>query len=131
VATVGDILLQQGVLSPEQLQQAEAHQSGSGGSLAKALIELQLADENQIFEALAVTFGMAYAEVDGASVDPHAAGLLPAERAMELVALPVRFGEGDEVVVAVADPNEQEATAARLQTEIGLPVRSRWRPVGR
>jgi twitching motility protein PilT len=123
VATVGDVLLQQGVLSSEQLQQAEAHQASSGGTLAKALIELQLATESQIFRALAATFGMAYAEVDGGSVDPHAAGLLPAERAHELVALPVRFGDGDEVVVAVADPNDQEATAARLQTEIGLPVR--------
>jgi twitching motility protein PilT len=123
VATVGDVLLQQGVLSSEQLQQAEAHQASSGGTLAKALIELQLATESEIFRALAATFGMAYAEVDGGSVDPHAAGLLPAERAHELVALPVRFGDGDEVVVAVADPNDQEATAARLQTEIGLPVR--------
>jgi twitching motility protein PilT len=123
VATVGDVLLQQGVLSPEQLQRAEAHQTSSGGTLAKALIELQLASESEIFRALAATFGMAYAEVDGGSVDPHAAGLLPADRAQALVALPVRFGDGDEVVVAVADPNDQEATAARLQTEIGLPVR--------
>jgi twitching motility protein PilT len=123
VATVGDVLLQQGVLTPDQLLEAEAHQANSGGTLAKALIELQLANEGQIFRALAATFGMAYAEVDGGSVDPHAAGLLPAERARELVALPVRFGEGDEVVVAVADPNDQEAAAARLQGEIGLPVR--------
>jgi twitching motility protein PilT len=122
VATVGDVLLQQGVLSSEQLQQAEAHQTSSGGTLAKALIELQLATESEIFRALAATFGMAYAEVDGGSVDPHAAGLLPAERAHELLALPVRFGDGDDVIVAVADPNDQEATAARLQTEIGLPV---------
>jgi twitching motility protein PilT len=122
VATVGDILLQRGVLSPEQLEQAEAHQAGTGGSLAKALVDLRLASEAQIFAALAATFGMACAEVDGSSVDPHAAGLLPADRARELVALPVRFGDGDEVVVAVADPNDQEAVAARLQHEIGLPV---------
>jgi hypothetical protein len=106
VATVGEILLQRGVLSPEQLRQAETHQAATGGTIAKALVELRLADERQIFQALATTFGMAYAEVDGGSVDPHAAGLLPAARARELVALPVRFGEADEVVVAVADPNE-------------------------
>jgi twitching motility protein PilT len=123
VATVGDVLLQQGVLTPDQLLEAETHQASSGGTLAKSLIELQLASETQIFRALAATFGMAYAEVDGGSVDPHAAGLLPAARARELVALPVRFGEHDEVVVAFADPNEQEATAARLQAEIGFPVR--------
>jgi twitching motility protein PilT len=123
VATVGEVLLQQGVLTPEQLQQAEAHQADTGGTLARSLVELQLANEPQLFRALAVTFGMAYAEVDGGSVDPHAAGLLPPERARELIALPVRFGDNDEVVVAIADPNDQESTAARLQTEIGFPVR--------
>jgi twitching motility protein PilT len=123
VGTVGDILLQRGAITPEQLQQAEAHQASAGGSLASALVTLGVASEQQIFAAIAGSFGLPAAEVDGASVDPHAAALLPAERARELVALPVRFGERDEVVVAVADPNEQEAQAARLQTEIGFPVR--------
>jgi twitching motility protein PilT len=123
VATVGDVLVEQGTLTPEQLREAEAYQVGTGGTLVQTLVELRLASEAQIFAALAVTFGMVYAEVDGASVDPHAAMLLPADRARELIALPVRFGEGDEVVVAVADPSDQPATAARLQEEIGLPVR--------
>jgi twitching motility protein PilT len=123
VATVGDVLLEQGAVSAEQLQEAQAHQASTGATLVQTLVELRLATEAQIFAALAATFGMASAEVDGGSVDPHAAMLLPVDRARELVALPVRFGEGDEVVVAVADPSEQTATAARLQHEIGLPVR--------
>jgi twitching motility protein PilT len=123
VATVGDVLVEQGTLSPEQLREAETRQASSGATLVQALVELRLVTEAQIFAALAATFGMTSAEVDGGSVDPHAAMLLPAERARELVALPVRFGEGDEVVVAVADPSDQPATAARLQDEIGLPVR--------
>ncbi|MTV25538.1 PilT/PilU family type 4a pilus ATPase [Nitriliruptoraceae bacterium ZYF776] len=121
VAGLGEILVGQGVLTPEQLAQAEAH-AGAGGSLARALVELRLASETDLVRALASTLGMAYAEVDGANVDPHAAAMLPVEAARALTALPVAFGAGDEVVVAVADPNDP-TLADRLSAATGLPVR--------
>ena len=64
---------------------------------------------------------MPYAEVDAASVDPHAAALLPSADAERLTALPVGFSPDDDVVVAVADPNDPQLLDA-LQQAIGLPV---------
>ncbi len=122
VAGLGELLVQQGVVTPDQLQQAEHHLQERGGNLAGALLELRLATEGDLVRAFATSLGIGYAEVDGASVDPHCVGLLPAATARELTALPVRFGDGNDVVVAIADPNAREAIAQRLQTEIGLPV---------
>ena len=122
MAGLGDILVQQGVLTPDDLQQAEAHLAANGGSLAKSLIEQRLATEADLVRALATTLGLAYVEVDGASVDPHAVGLVSATTVRELTALPVRFGDADDVVVAIADPSDRETVTARLQEEIGLPV---------
>ncbi len=120
MAGLGDILVSQGVLTDDQLNQAESH-AGPGGSLAKALIELRLADEADLVRALAASLGMPYAEVDAASVDPHAAALLPSADAERLTALPVGFSPDDDVVVAVADPNDSQLIDA-LQLAIGLPV---------
>jgi twitching motility protein PilT len=120
VAGLGEILVDQGVLQPEQLQHATAH-AGEGGSLARALVELGYAGEADLVRAFATNLGMPYAEVDAGNVDPNAAGLLPVEVAASLVALPVGFGEGDSVLVAVADPNAPELVG-KLQAEIGLPV---------
>jgi hypothetical protein len=80
VAGLGDILVAQGVLSPEQLEDAETRLASSGGTLAKTLIELRYATEGDLVRALAATLGLPFAEVGGGDVDPHAASLLPARR---------------------------------------------------
>ncbi|MFP5308306.1 MAG: PilT/PilU family type 4a pilus ATPase [Actinomycetes bacterium] len=118
---LGEILVDQGVLSQEQLAQAVQHQQTTGGSLAKSLVELRLADEADLVKALAARLGMPYVEVGPGSVDPTAAQLVPRSLAAELEALPVAFGEGDELVVAIGDPNNSGAKE-RIEAETGLRV---------
>jgi twitching motility protein PilT len=122
MAGLGDILVEQGVLTPMQLEQAETHRQASGGNLTKALVELRLANEEDLVRAFATTLGMPYAAVDGGSVDPNAAALLPADIARELTALPVRFGDANDVIVAIADPGAREDMPAKLTAAMGLPV---------
>ncbi len=119
---LGEILVEQGVLDAEQLAKAEARQQQLGSSLAKALVELGLASENDLVRALAAKLGMEYANVDGTSVERDAAQMISRTTAEQLLALPVRFGEGDELVVAVADPGNQQAKT-KIEAETGLPVR--------
>jgi twitching motility protein PilT len=122
MAGLGDILVEQGVLTPVQLEQAETHRQASGSNLTKALVELRLANEEDLVRAFATTLGMPYAAVDGGSVDPNAAALLPADIARELTALPVRFGDANDVIVAIADPTSREDMPAKLTAAMGLPV---------
>jgi hypothetical protein len=58
VAGLGEILVEQGVLSPEQLQQVQERVGASGGSLAKTVVELRLATEADLVRALATTLGI-------------------------------------------------------------------------
>jgi twitching motility protein PilT len=119
---LGDALVAQGVLTPDQLHEAEQRRHEYGGSLAKTLIQLQLADERSLLRGLASTMGMDYLDVDARSVDPSAAALVPAEQLEQLQALPVGFSDGDELLVAVSDPNRRDV-AERIGQLTGLPVR--------
>ncbi|MBW3663965.1 MAG: PilT/PilU family type 4a pilus ATPase [Actinobacteria bacterium] len=118
---LGEILVQQGVIDEGQLATATEHQQSSGGTLAKSLIELGLATEIDLVRALAARLGMPYAEVSGGAVDPTAAQMVSRALAEELEALPVRFGDGDELVVAVADPKNTRAKE-KIEAETGLAV---------
>ncbi len=118
---LGEILVDQGVIDGSQLQQATERQQASGGSLAKALVELGYATENDLVKALATKLGMPYADVDGSTIDEMAASMVSRSIATELTALPVRFGQGDELIVAVADPNNH-AAKEKIEAETGLPV---------
>ncbi|MEX2548649.1 MAG: PilT/PilU family type 4a pilus ATPase [Nitriliruptoraceae bacterium] len=122
MAGLAELLVDQGVVGEEDLARAETHRAESGGNLAQSLVALGLASEGDLVRAFASSIGLAYAEVDGGSIDQHAAALLPGTLAQELTALPIGFGDGNEVIVAIADPNAREELSSRLQSEIGLPV---------
>ncbi|MBS3941948.1 MAG: PilT/PilU family type 4a pilus ATPase [Actinobacteria bacterium] len=119
---LGEALVDGGVLSPDQLRWAEERSAAGEGSLPKVLLDHRLAGESDLVRALAATLGMPYAEVAAAHVDPHAAGLLSGEVARALIALPVGFGDDDEIVVAIADPHDS-GLRDRLAQELGMPVR--------
>jgi twitching motility protein PilT len=111
--TLGDILLERGVIDESGLAAATAALPEHGGSMGKALLAEGLATERQLFEAIAVQVGL--------PVDPSAASLLPRDVAREVCALPVAFGDADELIVAVADPNNQ-AGLQRVADVTGLRV---------
>ena len=108
---LGQVLVQQGVLTPETLARAEQVQAERGQSLGKTLVELQMATEADIVEAVAATIGMRFVDVSPGQVDPMAAGLMPRDLARSLMALPVQFGDGNSVIVAMADPANSQALA--------------------
>jgi hypothetical protein len=121
VPGLGDILVQHGVIDQQQLATAEAHQSKQGGSLAKSLFELGMATEGQLMQALATSLGMEYVDVSAGSVDRNVVAMLSQQTAEELTVLPVRFGGADDVIVAVAEPVNDEVLQ-RLASELGTTV---------
>ncbi|GGI07353.1 PilT/PilU family type 4a pilus ATPase [Egicoccus halophilus] len=121
MSALGDALVQQGTLRPEQVRWAEQLAATGGGSLPKVLMEHRLADERTLVRALALTLGMSYVDVDSSSVDVEVAALLPGPLAAELGALPIGIGPDDRVVVAVADPKDV-TLRARVQDALAVPV---------
>jgi twitching motility protein PilT len=120
--SLGTILLEQGVVDRHGLEQAESLRKETGATLGKALLDLGLADEADLMRALATEVGMEFVDVAAGAIDPHAAEMLPRSLAEQLEAVPVAFGEGDELVVAITNPSNA-AVRGQIEAATGLSVR--------
>lgn len=99
---------------------AAAQQSAaSGTSLLRTLVSMGAVSEAQVVATVAAQLGLPFADTAPGAVDPAAAALLPSDEARELGALPVAFGQDNDVIVALADPGN-EAALARVSALSGL-----------
>lgn len=117
---LGALLVQQGLLRPEQLDRALDVQRGTGRRLGDVLIELGFVFEQDIARAIAIQNDVPYLDLQASSVDPLAARRMRADVGEWLRAIPVRF-EDDALLVAVADPFETPRRT--LVAETGCKVR--------
>ncbi len=111
-ASLGDMLVQQGVMTGDQWVTAQEHARAKGASPARSLLELGFATETDLGRVLASQFDMDFVEIGPNTVEHDAVQLLPRHLAEQHLAMPVRFGlDGRSIVVAVADPNNAKARA--------------------
>ncbi|HEX9774953.1 MAG TPA: ATPase, T2SS/T4P/T4SS family [Actinomycetota bacterium] len=101
--SLGEILLEGGAISHEQLSEARAEHDRSGKSLGRILLERGMVDESALVRALATQIGLNFVDLEEIQVDPSAASLIPADVAKRYMAIPIAFEE-ESLVVAMADP---------------------------
>ncbi|MGI8874012.1 MAG: PilT/PilU family type 4a pilus ATPase [Egibacteraceae bacterium] len=118
---LGQTLVQDGLIDHYALERATAHHQATGATLSRALAELGIVDERTVTQHLSQRAGLPFVEIQPATVDPSAAGLLAQEDAMRLGALPVSFTSSHELLVAVSDLDTPDV-AAELAALTGLPV---------
>lgn len=103
---LGDVLVDAGVLTPEQLSEVLASQQSATGrrrKLGELLVESGIADERTIARALADQLGLTVADLSRMAVDPEVVRTLPRQVAERTRVVPLeRTSSG--LVVAVADP---------------------------
>ncbi|HEU5298980.1 MAG TPA: ATPase, T2SS/T4P/T4SS family [bacterium] len=100
---IGDILVEGGVVTPEQLHEALARQRRTRERLGRVLVEMGAATELQIAQALADQLGLRFINLAGQRLDPAAIRLVPEVLARKRRIVPVSF-DGDSLLVALADP---------------------------
>ncbi len=100
---LGDILLEGGLVTPEQLALALAEHRAQGRSLGRVLVELGTLTESQLVAALATQIGLKFVDLNDFAVDGSAVGRVPENVARRHYAIPVGFEDG-KLVVAMADP---------------------------
>jgi type IV pilus assembly protein PilB len=102
---LGQLLIDRGIIAPEQLQRAldEQRHSNAQKLLGEIIVERGMATEEQICEALANTYGVPFARVTPRITDPKAIGLLPKEFLEQHTVLPL-FCVENTLTVAVAEP---------------------------
>jgi type IV pilus assembly protein PilB len=105
------VLVERGILSPAQLQEAALQQPASGKPLRSLLTELGMAHEWQIATFLAEAAGLKTVDLRRADPDPNLSALVPEDLARTYCALAVDLNDGV-AVVAIADPFDQAAVDA-------------------
>ena len=101
---LGDVLLDQGLVSVDDLERARAEQGRSGASLGRVLLELDLCSEAGLMAALATQLGLEFVELADRQVDTLAAASLPATLCRRYGVLPIAYHEDGRLVVAMSDP---------------------------
>ncbi|HDZ69427.1 MAG TPA: type II/IV secretion system protein [Phycisphaerales bacterium] len=102
---LGQLLLAQGIVTPEQIEKALAEQNEKGHRklLGELLVEMGYCTENQIALALAQSYSVPYAQVNPKICDAKAIDILPREFLEEHIVLPL-FKVYDVLTVAVSEP---------------------------
>jgi type IV pilus assembly protein PilB len=102
---LGQLLLDKGLIKPEQLERALEEQKRSNHQklLGEIVVELRICTEDQVTEALALGYGVPYARVSPRIADPRAIALLPKEFLEKHQVLPLFLVEAM-LTVAVSEP---------------------------
>jgi len=120
---LGQILINSGVLTEEQLQQALIHQKGSNKRLGSILVENHFLAEMQIIRSLEQQLSIPYLDLSSVSVDPALSSLVPEELARTNFIVPIKR-EGSVLTVATADPLDYNGI-----NDIGIYTRLKVNPV--
>jgi type IV pilus assembly protein PilB len=102
---LGEILLQKGIITAEQIDEVLTRQSNSGHQklLGELLVEKGYCTENDISSALAEAYGVPYAQISPKICDPNIIEILPRDFLEEHCVLPL-FKVGEVLTVAVSEP---------------------------
>lgn len=100
---LGEILLDEGLVTEAQLLAALDEQNALGMSLGRTLVELGILTESQLVRALAAQVGMEFVDLDEYPVDRAAVATVPATVCRRHSVLPVALRDGA-LVLATPDP---------------------------
>ena len=104
-AKAWNILVSQGKLTEEQLQQALETQKNTPMELGQALVSLGFISEADLAQAQAQRLNLDYVDLTEANVDREAVGLVPEKLLRRHNALPL-YREDGRLVVAMSDPTD-------------------------
>jgi len=121
---LGEILLQQGLLTEQQLSASLEEQRKSGRKLGRVFVDKGFVSEEQISTALAKQLQVPYVNLKQFTVKPEVASRLPEVQARRFRAIILEDG-GAYYRVAMADPTDlfaYDEIARALKREIQLAV---------
>ncbi len=113
---LGDLLVEEGIVTDQQVEQALSAQKQTGRKLGDTLIQLGFLSETQMLEFLSQQLSLPLIDLSRADVDIDAVQLLPEVHARRMRAL-IIGKHGDTLRVAMSDPADlsaQESLFGRL-----------------
>ncbi|MBI4590809.1 MAG: type IV-A pilus assembly ATPase PilB [Candidatus Rokubacteria bacterium] len=100
---LGDLLVNEGLISQEQLQRTLSEQKGTNEKLGSILVRLGIIHEDQLIAFLSRQYGIPSITLSQLDIDPEVVKLVPAQIAKKYEVLPVKR-TGNALTLAMADP---------------------------
>ena len=105
---LGDLLVQEHIISEAQLQQALSEQRNTGKKLGRTLIDLSSITEQQLLQFLSHQLNIPFLDISKRAIATEVVSLLPEVQARRYRALVVE-DKGDSVLIAMSDPADLQA----------------------
>ena len=100
---LGEILLKENLITPDQLKQALDHQKANGGRLGNSLVKLGFLNDDEVTAVLSRQYGVPSINLAYFEVDPAVIKLIPLDTAMKYQVLPLSR-VGSSLTLAMVDP---------------------------
>ena len=104
MSRLGELLLRDQIISPEQLQRAQEESRKSGDRLGNALIKTGAIPEEDLTQFLSKQYGVPAVNLGEFDIDPEVIALVPKDVAIRHRVVPVNRA-GSSLIVAIADPS--------------------------
>lgn len=105
---LGDLLLERGVVTKEQLAEALELQKDTGRLLGEILVQLGFTTEEEIAKVLTAQYGFAYLPLTNYEIDPELVKLIP-ERVARQYCLIIVDKIGNNLTIAMSNPLNEQA----------------------
>ncbi len=100
---IGELLLKEKRITPEQLQQALNHQKANGGKLGHNLVKMGLVKDEEITALLSRQYGVPSINLSQFEIDASVIKLIPADTAQKYQIIPLSRA-GATLTIAMTDP---------------------------
>jgi len=102
--SLGELLVDNGLITSQQLTEARQEHERTGKSLGRILIDLELVSEAALVATLAEQIGLPFVDLAEQQVDVTAASSIPDAVAKRYMALPIGYDDDGGLIVAMSDP---------------------------
>lgn len=124
---LGDRLLAEGLVTPDQLALALEEQKSTGKMLGEVLSGLGFVDAGVITELVASAVGRVSVNIVNIVADPAALGLVPKALALRHVVFPVSYDSLTKTLILASSRPNDIVSADQIQAQLGADILIEWR----
>lgn len=119
---IGQLLIEEEIVSAEDIEKALKEQKKSGKFLCTVLIEMGLVQEDSILPVLAKQLNLSFVKIKSLHIEPPVISKVPAKFAIHYKLMPIKL-EQNTITIAVTDPLDVH-TLDDLRLILGIEVKA-------
>jgi type IV pilus assembly protein PilB len=100
---LGELLMERGIINQLQLEKALATQKDKGGLIGEIIVDLGLAKEEDIAQALTAQYGFPYLPLANYEINPEVTSIIPGRVARQYMLIPIDK-IGSNLTLAMSNP---------------------------